>query len=314
MRNSSNMVLLTFFYSTLPDRVHIGPINLRVLSRQCPRYRLEQDILQLANSQFFNLGSARRELLYRQKDGTVSPKLLKGLNKRHCSSEESIDLAQVKQSKISNGAHNRESFRDQSAMAAPMVPVEPAVTLFVSDQGSCDKGVHDMESSNDVKAVPCGRTWNCRGLRAWREELYSQSSLQPVSRYRRQCSSDRFTKRRVPCWSAARTNTVRQKRAAFSRLRRHRGDPQCLEAFRRCRARARRVLKEAQRAFSKTHVSSINVRTPLTDVLNKVRRIAGKFSAPSPPVLLSARRTVPDPKTVTNLYAEHFASVSRNYP
>ncbi|MPC86107.1 hypothetical protein E2C01_080923 [Portunus trituberculatus] len=30
MRNSSNMILLTFFGSTLPDRVHIGPINLRV--------------------------------------------------------------------------------------------------------------------------------------------------------------------------------------------------------------------------------------------------------------------------------------------
>ncbi|MPC67265.1 hypothetical protein E2C01_061438 [Portunus trituberculatus] len=30
MRNSSNMVLLTFFGSTLPDHVHIDPINLRV--------------------------------------------------------------------------------------------------------------------------------------------------------------------------------------------------------------------------------------------------------------------------------------------
>ncbi|MPC68644.1 hypothetical protein E2C01_062846 [Portunus trituberculatus] len=64
------MVLLTFFGSTLPDRVHIGPINLRVRSRQCPRYRLKQDILQLANSQLISLGSARRELLYHQKDGT----------------------------------------------------------------------------------------------------------------------------------------------------------------------------------------------------------------------------------------------------
>ncbi|MPC75948.1 hypothetical protein E2C01_070349 [Portunus trituberculatus] len=99
MRNSSNMVLLTFFGFTLPDRVNIGPINLgcfscygyghgkssfkeaarlgncsalhshteehcnaaayclychdahQVRSRQCPRYRLEQDILQLVNSQ-----------------------------------------------------------------------------------------------------------------------------------------------------------------------------------------------------------------------------------------------------------------------
>ncbi|MPC35948.1 hypothetical protein E2C01_029388 [Portunus trituberculatus] len=70
MRNSSNMVLLTFFGSILPDRVHIGPINLRVRSRQCLRYRLEQDILKLANSQFISLGSARSELLYRQQDGT----------------------------------------------------------------------------------------------------------------------------------------------------------------------------------------------------------------------------------------------------
>ncbi|MPD03733.1 hypothetical protein E2C01_099383 [Portunus trituberculatus] len=98
MRNSSNMVLLTFFSSTLPERVNIGAINLRcfscygycqgkslckeasqcgncsaldshsedhcngaaycfhcrdahqVRSRQCPRYRLEQDILELANT------------------------------------------------------------------------------------------------------------------------------------------------------------------------------------------------------------------------------------------------------------------------
>ncbi|MPC76967.1 hypothetical protein E2C01_071404 [Portunus trituberculatus] len=70
MRKSSNMVLLTFFGSTLPDRVNVEPINLRVRSRQCHRYRLEQDILQLANNQFISLGSARRELLYRQKDGT----------------------------------------------------------------------------------------------------------------------------------------------------------------------------------------------------------------------------------------------------
>ncbi|MPC73976.1 hypothetical protein E2C01_068320 [Portunus trituberculatus] len=32
----------------------------QVRSRQCPRFHLEQDILQLANSQFISLGSARR--------------------------------------------------------------------------------------------------------------------------------------------------------------------------------------------------------------------------------------------------------------
>ncbi|MPC80311.1 hypothetical protein E2C01_074888 [Portunus trituberculatus] len=43
-----------------------------MLTRQCRRYHLEQDILQLANSQFISLGSACRELLYCQKDGTGS--------------------------------------------------------------------------------------------------------------------------------------------------------------------------------------------------------------------------------------------------
>ncbi|MPC56311.1 hypothetical protein E2C01_050264 [Portunus trituberculatus] len=87
----------------------------------------------------------------------------------------------------------------------------------------------------------------------------------------------RFTKRPVPWWNAAYTKAVKEKRAAFSRLRRHRGDPQCLDAFRRCRARARRVLKEAQRASRKAYVSSINARTPLTDVFNKVRELLGSI-------------------------------------
>ncbi|MPC90613.1 hypothetical protein E2C01_085608 [Portunus trituberculatus] len=98
--------------------------------------------------------------------------------------------------------------------------------------------------------------------------------------------------------------------AAFSRLRR-----QCLDAFRRSRARARRILREAQRASWKSYVFSINVRTHLQDVFKKVRRIAEKYSAPSPPVLLlSAGRTVAHPKTIADLFTEHFASVYRKDP
>ena len=41
-------------------------------SNQCPKYRLEQDILNLANTQFLSLGSARRELRFRQeREGKV---------------------------------------------------------------------------------------------------------------------------------------------------------------------------------------------------------------------------------------------------
>ncbi|MPC63471.1 hypothetical protein E2C01_057570 [Portunus trituberculatus] len=106
MRNSSNMVLFTFFGSTLPDRVHIGSLNLKVdrlVSRplqcfSCYDYghgktscneasRFGNCSAQNSRSkehcnaaaycfhcrdthQFISLGSTRRELLYRQKDGT----------------------------------------------------------------------------------------------------------------------------------------------------------------------------------------------------------------------------------------------------
>jgi len=127
-------------------------------------------------------------------------------------------------------------------------------------------------------------------------------------------TSGRFPKRPVPWWSAACTDVVREKRVAFSRLRRHRGDPQCLEAFRRARARARRTLKEAQRSSWKAYLSSITNRTTLTEVFNRVRKISGKFSPPPPPVLSLEGETVADPKIVADLFAEHFASVSRKNP
>ncbi|MPC62752.1 hypothetical protein E2C01_056842 [Portunus trituberculatus] len=89
----------------------------------------------------------------------VSPKPMKGLTKQQRGSAESIDLAQLKQSKISSGAYDRESFRDRSAMAALMVSVQPSVTQSVSDRASCDEGAFTMESSNDVvTAVPLGPT------------------------------------------------------------------------------------------------------------------------------------------------------------
>ena len=59
-------------------------------------------------------------------------------------------------------------------------------------------------------------------------------------------TSGRFSKRPVPWWNADCTTPVREKWSAFSRLCHHRGDLLCLEAFRRARARARHILKEAQ--------------------------------------------------------------------
>ena len=93
-----------------------------------------------------------------------------------------------------------------------------------------------------------------------------------------------------------------------------RGDPHCLKDFRRARTRARRILKEAQRTSWRTDLPSITAKTPLTEFFNKVRKISGKFSPPPPPVLMDAGETVGDPNIVADLFATHFAGVSRKDP
>ncbi|MPD05564.1 hypothetical protein E2C01_101313 [Portunus trituberculatus] len=83
MRNSSNMALLTFFCSTLPDHVNIGPFNLRArrfISRpiqcfSCYCYGHGKSSYKEASrcgncSALDSHSRARHELLYRQKAGT----------------------------------------------------------------------------------------------------------------------------------------------------------------------------------------------------------------------------------------------------
>ena len=178
MRNSTNMILLTFFGSNLPDSVRIGPLNLRVKtfvdrplqcfscygyghgkkhctepsrcgncsaldshstteceadaycfycrdahqlrSRQCPRYRLEQDILQLANSQFISLGSARRELLYRQKADTGAKTYASSLGTRSSAAQMSSSAASSRPSEvIATTSQNRFSILSCDSVESP---------------------------------------------------------------------------------------------------------------------------------------------------------------------------------------------------
>ncbi|MPC80741.1 hypothetical protein E2C01_075330 [Portunus trituberculatus] len=133
-----------------------------------------------------SLGSARRELLYRQKAGTgatsyaslaarssaesAGPKTNLSATSRFVGrvfmsiwlivfrgSAESIDLARHKQSKNSLGAHDRESSMNRSAMVPLIVSVQPRVKPSVSDRASCDEDSLSMETSDDiVTAVPRG--------------------------------------------------------------------------------------------------------------------------------------------------------------
>ncbi|MPD06188.1 hypothetical protein E2C01_101981 [Portunus trituberculatus] len=78
------------------------------------------------------------------------------MTKRH---RGSIEFAHPKQSKVSPGAHARESIRDCSVRVAPVVSAQPSVTSSVSYQASCDEDGLRMETYDDiVTAAPLGPT------------------------------------------------------------------------------------------------------------------------------------------------------------
>ena len=81
-------------------------------------------------------------------------------------------------------------------------------------------------------------------------------------------------------------------------------------AFKKARARFRRQLKKARRDSWKAFLSTVTWKTPLSQIWNKVRKIAGKFT-PSPlPVLQLDSNQISEPELVSNAFAEHFAKVS----
>ncbi|MPD06235.1 hypothetical protein E2C01_102035 [Portunus trituberculatus] len=143
------MVLLTFFGSTLPDRVYIGPINLRVR-------RFISRPLQCFSC--YGYGHGKRSCKEASRCGNCLA--LDSHSEEHCNTAVYCfhyrDAHQ--QSKISPGAHDRESSRNRSAMVAPTVSVQPSETPSVSDRASCEDGL-SMEMTDDIiTAAPRGPT------------------------------------------------------------------------------------------------------------------------------------------------------------
>ena len=102
----------------------------------------------------------------------------------------------------------------------------------------------------------------------------------------------------------------RAMRAAFTRYRRHRCS-HYLISFKKARARFRHQIKTARRESWRIFISSITWKTPISQVWNKLRKIAGKYVPKPPPVLELNGSEVANPKEVGNAFASHFANVSR---
>ena len=118
------------------------------------------------------------------------------------------------------------------------------------------------------------------------------------------------SRRPVPWWSLDLAVARKAKRAAYTRYHRHKCD-HCLIEFRKARARYRRLLKDSRRESWSSFVTTINCKTPLSLVWNRIRKITGKFTPSPPPILKVGGDTIAEPSVVANMLAEAFANVSR---
>ena len=119
-----------------------------------------------------------------------------------------------------------------------------------------------------------------------------------------------FRRRPVPWWSEELRTLHRATRTALTRCRRHRTEDNIIN-YKRCRATFRRAMKSARRESWSHFISTVNCRTPQSTVWKKIKKIAGKFTPSPPPVLKVNGNYITSSREVGNIFAEHFASVSR---
>ena len=98
-------------------------------------------------------------------------------------------------------------------------------------------------------------------------------------------------------------------RVAFTRYRRHKC-AHYLICFKKNRAQFQWQIKHARRECWILFLSSITWKTPMTLVWAKNKKIAGKFKPSPPPVLKVNGVCFSNPKSVSNILAEHLVRVS----
>ena len=114
----------------------------------------------------------------------------------------------------------------------------------------------------------------------------------------------------VPWWTKECGDAIRARKRAFRKFDRS-STTENLIAFRKARAFARRIIKEAKTVSWRNYVSSLNRFTPTTQVWTRIKRISGRFS-PSPlPVLRVNDRDIIHPFNVAEEIARSLSERCR---
>ena len=119
----------------------------------------------------------------------------------------------------------------------------------------------------------------------------------------------------VPWWNEDCAEAIKKRKRAL-RIFNKFPTASNLASFRRLRARARLVIKESKKASWMKYVSSINNRTPLSQVWNKVRAISGTRHVHGISCLRFQGVTIHTPGEICDVLGQSFAKTSsdESYP
>lgn len=81
--------------------------------------------------------------------------------------------------------------------------------------------------------------------------------------------------------------------------------------FKRARAHVRYLIRKSQRESWQKYVSSINEKTPINKVWEKVNKIAGKYSNRHTPILKNNQETISDPIEIANMFGRSLSNISK---
>ena len=115
--------------------------------------------------------------------------------------------------------------------------------------------------------------------------------------------------KRVPWWNGELNAATKTKKAA---LRRYTRTKLVLDkiSFNRARAKVRYLIKISCILSWRNFVSSINERTPMSKIWNKISKILGKRTGMRRPMLENGRGNITNPKEVANTFGESLSEIS----
>ena len=115
----------------------------------------------------------------------------------------------------------------------------------------------------------------------------------------------------VPWWTDECHSAIRARKRAFRAFNRH-PTTDNMVAFKKARARARRVVQDAKRVSWRNYVNQLNRFSPLSQVWSRIKRLSGRYSAPPLPVLEVRGEQVMVPASVATEIARAFANRCSN--